>query len=124
MADRIWIERIVIVLLPAAGIALACDEDEGGGSHPSPNCPGASTACPDDCQAYTLPALTPAGCLEPQIASCQQPKPPYTKDAGCVKRDADSRLFQVMNGGWPTVDGFDECSADENGQVMSAPACP
>ncbi len=122
MAHRIWIERCALVLLPAAALSFSCGAEDDGADEPS-NCPGAGTVCPSACQPHELPALTAAGCLEPQIASCRQPKPPYANDAGCAKRDADGRLFRVTHGGWPSVEGFEECTADEQGKVMAALGC-
>ena len=136
------LERIVLVVVPALAIYTACGNDDArpdaaGGMHAggaagssgsgaggaASTCPGAAIACPAGCQTQMLPALTPGGCLVPQVASCTKPPPPVTLDAGCVKRDADNQLFHVPTGGWQNIGGFEECTSQEQGMVLLAAEC-
>ena len=135
-----WGERCLGVALSAVLLSVACSgEDAGGavgtggaagmagpagaGGADTSSCPGAALSCPAECPTIHLEALTPEGCLEPQVASCTLPTGPRTLDAGCVKREQDDQLFYVPQGGMQTVPGFLECTSKEYGSVITADVC-
>lgn len=125
-----WAARAFFVFVPLAAIAIACGGEDsgadgsGGAGGSGASCPGAATACPAGCPPQELQPLTPSGCLgTAEVVACHAPEPPVTTDAGCVKRDADKQLFYVLGGGWPTVEGFEDCTNSEYGEVIAAPAC-
>lgn len=118
---RRWWPRLFLTLALASVVAAACSsEDSSSGSTPS--CPGAATVCPEECTAEYLRPILANGCLgNPEVAACHEPKSGQTLDAGCVRRISDQQEFSVTHGGWPTVDGFEDCAhPNKTGQMCTA----
>lgn len=134
-----WAWRAFFVAVPAYCFALACGSGDstpgsggqagsagvaGAGGSGGIACPGAATACPEECQVAWLHPLTAEGCLGPaEVVACQFPPPPQLLDAGCIKRDADQKLFQTISGPWDSIEGLELCAPEEYGKVILAPNC-
>ncbi len=126
MTWRLWWARIFWTLAPVLVIAGACGGDVSGDSGSGLSCPGAASVCPEECKAETLRPIFANGCLgEPEIVSCKAPEGAVTLDAGCVKRSSDNKHFSVTHGGWPAIEGFEECEDPGNaGTLCTADAQP
>ena len=114
-----WLARVLVVSFAAVFSAFACSSDDDPDAS---SCPGAASSCPAECPTFELPALTAEGCLTPKVASCRTPMG-GTLDAGCVRRLFDDQLFYVSHGGWPGIQGFEDCTTEQYAAVTNADDC-